>query len=101
MQGAYVYMLKCADGSYYVGITKRELEERISEHQNGFHKGYTHNRRPVSLIWHEHFTNITDAIACEQRIKGWSRAKKEAMILKNWSTVSELARRPSARARTR
>jgi putative endonuclease len=97
MQGAFVYMLKCSDSSYYVGITKRDLEERISEHQNGVYHGYTHKRRPVALVWNEHFANITDAIACEQRIKGWSRAKKDALIVSDWSMISELARRPSAR----
>jgi putative endonuclease len=74
---AFVYMLRCADGSYYVGsATGEDLTKRIAEHQAGAHPGYTWSRRPVVLVWSEHFARITDAIAAERKIKGWSRAKK-------------------------
>ena len=79
--GAFVYMLRCADGSYYVGsATGEDLSKRIAEHQAGAYPGYTFTRRPVELVWSEHFVQITDAIAVEQKIKGWSRAKKQALI---------------------
>jgi putative endonuclease len=77
--GAYVYMLRCADESYYVGSARLGLEQRIAEHQTGKYDGYTAKRRPVTLVWSLHFANITDAIAVERQVKGWSRRKKEAL----------------------
>jgi putative endonuclease len=93
MQGAYVYMLRCADRSYYVGTTRHELEARIGEHNAGTFGGYTANRRPVVLVFSQHFESIADAIAAERKIKGWSRAKKEALIEGDWNRVSALGRR--------
>ncbi|MFZ0424872.1 MAG: GIY-YIG nuclease family protein [Xanthobacteraceae bacterium] len=70
-------MLQCADGSYYIGsATGDDLWKRIAEHETGAYRGYTYTRRPVQLAWSEHFDRITDAIAVERKIKGWSRAKK-------------------------
>ena len=92
--GAYVYMLECADGSYYVGLTRRQyLEERISEHEQGLIAGYTSKRRPVKLVWAEHIPRIIDAIAAERRIKGWSRAKKQALIRGDWLALQQLSKR--------
>jgi putative endonuclease len=72
-----MYMLRCADGSFYIGsATGDHLSRRVAEHQTGAYKGYTFTRRPVALVWSEHFDRITDAIAAERRLKGWSRAKK-------------------------
>ena len=94
---AFVYMLRCADGSYYVGSARGEsLDRRLSEHQAGTYGGYTSHRRPVTLVYAEHFERITDAIAAEQRIKGWSRAKKEALIREDWDALQWLAKRPVA-----
>ncbi len=59
----------------------------------GTHGGYTSKRFPVALVWAEHFSDITDAIAVERRIKGWSRAKKEALIRGDYELISQLARR--------
>ncbi|HEY8439957.1 MAG TPA: GIY-YIG nuclease family protein [Xanthobacteraceae bacterium] len=88
--GAFVYMLKCADGSYYIGCAIGEdLTKRIAEHQAGTYPGYTSTRRPVHLVWSEYFPQITDAIAVERKLKGWSRAKKEALIGGNWNTIRE------------
>lgn len=92
----YVYMLRCADGSYYVGSTRKTLDERIGEHNGGAYRGYTFTRRPVELVWSQEFPNAVDAIACERRLKGWSRAKKEALIRGDWALVSSLARRGGA-----
>jgi putative endonuclease len=91
--GAYIYMLQCSDGSYYVGSTRKELEQRISEHNAGTFAGYTSSRRPVTLVWSQHFANITDAIAIERQIKGWSRAKKEALIRGDYAEIQDLAKR--------
>ncbi len=92
MDGAYVYLLKCSDGSYYCGSSRKPIDERISEHENGHYPAaYTFTRRPITLVWCEHFTDITNAVATERRIKGWSRAKKQALIADDWDRVSELA----------
>jgi putative endonuclease len=87
-------MLRCADGSYYVGsATGDDPSRRIDQHNAGAYPGYTFSRRPVVLVWSEHFERITDGIAVERQIKGWSRAKKEALIRLDWNSISALARR--------
>jgi predicted GIY-YIG superfamily endonuclease len=91
-------MLLCAAGSFYTGCTT-DLETRFGQHQGGTFGGYTATRRPVELVWAEEFQHIDDAIAAERRIKGWSRAKKEALIRGDWSLVQWLAKRPSGRLR--
>lgn len=91
--GAHVYMLRCADGSYYVGSARRGLEGRVSEHNHGAFDGYTSKRLPVLLVWAEHFLDITDAIAVERQIKGWSRAKKEALIRGDYGSLRLPAKR--------
>jgi putative endonuclease len=92
--GIYVYMIRCADGSYYVGsATGEDLAPRIDQHNAGAYPGYTFTRRPVVLVWSERFEQITDRIAVERQIKGWGRAKKEALIRSDWAAVSRLARR--------
>jgi len=98
--GAFVYMLRCVDGSFYIGIaTGNDLTRRIAEHQTGAYPGYTSTRRPVALVWSEHFTRITDAIAVERKLKGWSRAKKEALIKGDWSAIEHLSKRRGGRPR--
>ena len=93
----YVYMLRCADGSYYVGSTRKTLDERLGEHSTGVYTGFTFTRRPVELVWSQDFPNAVDAIACERQLKGWSRAKKEALIRGQWQVVSSLAKRRGGR----
>jgi putative endonuclease len=98
--GAFVYILRCADKSFYVGsATGDDLSNRIAEHRSGAFPGYTWSRRPVTLVWSEHFDRITDAIAAERRLKGWSRAKKEALIKSEWDSVKLLSRRRAGRAK--
>ena len=98
--GVFVYMLRCRDGSYYVGsATGTDLTRRIAKHQAGTFGGYTSMRRPVEVVWSEHFERITDAIAVERQIKGWGRAKKEALIKGEWSRLRFLSKRPSARTK--
>lgn len=96
---AFAYMLRCADGSYYVGSARGEtLDKRMGVHESGSFGGYTATRRPVELVWAEHFTQITDAVSAELRLKGWSRAKKEALIAGDWDRVQWLAKRPGIRS---
>lgn len=92
--GVHVYMLRCADNSFYVGsATGDDLSPRIDQHNAGLYPGYTFTRRPVFLVWSEYFDRITDGIAAERKIKGWSRAKKDALIRSDWVEVSRLSRR--------
>jgi putative endonuclease len=95
LDGASVYILLCSDGSYYAGVTRRAIEERVSEHAQGLMPGYTFTRRPVKLVFSEHDEKIVDAIAAERRIKGWSRAKKEAHMRGDFSALVALAKRGS------
>jgi len=98
--GAFVYMLQCADDSYYVGSARNnDLGQRVAEHQSGVYHGYTSTRLPVRLVWSEYFDRITDAIAAERKIKGWSRAKKEALIRADWTRIKLLARRRAGKPR--
>lgn len=86
----YVYILRCVDYSYYVGHTD-DLERRIAMHDAGEISGYTQGRRPVRLVFAQDFGTREEALQSERRLKGWSRAKKEALILENWDRLRELA----------
>ena len=87
-----VYMVECSDKSYYTGLTKQEIEARIWEHNEGIYRGYTYSRRPVRLVFMEVYDRITDAIERERQIKGWSRAKKQALIAYDYEKLPELSR---------
>src|SRR3954447_15630412 len=87
----YVYMLKCADGSYYVGHTDN-LEARLAAHNLGTFGGYTARHRPVSLVWTDTLESREEAFERERQIKGWSRAKKEALINGDWDRLVALSR---------
>jgi putative endonuclease len=88
---AFVYILRCADASYYVGSARTSLEERVAQHQTGSFGGYTARRRPVILVFAQEFDRIADAIAAERQIKGWRREKKEALIRGDWGALPALA----------
>jgi putative endonuclease len=88
----FLYMLRCADGSYYTGTTRTSLDARMAEHNGGKFDGYTARRRPVTLVYHQEFIRITDAIAAERQLKGWSRDKKEALIRGDFAALHRLAR---------
>ena len=89
----YVYILLCADGSYYVGTTRDSLERRVAENQSGMFGGCTAFRRPVRLVFSQEFQRITDAIATERQIKGWRREKKEALIRGEYALLPILSSR--------
>ena len=92
---AFVYILRCRNGDYYTGSTRTSLEQRVAEHNAGQYDGFTKRRRPVELVFAQEFDRITDAIAAERQIKGWSRAKKEALIAGNMNRLKYLARNRS------
>ena len=94
LEGAFVYMLICSDGAYYVGSYRgADLDVRVAEHNSGYRKtAWTYRRRPVELVWAEHFARYDEAVSCERQIKGWSRAKKAALIERDYATISKPAR---------
>ena len=89
---SHVYMLRCRDGHYYVGTTRDGLERRIAEHNAGTYGGYTASRRPVELIFSQEFDRVEDAIAAERQLKGWRRAKKEAVARGDFELLKALAK---------
>jgi len=98
--GAFVYILRCRDSSYYVGsATGDDLSPRVAQHRSGYFGGYTATRLPVHLVWSEHFDRVTDAIAVERKLKGWSHAKKEALIKGDFALLKHKARRRGGRSR--
>jgi putative endonuclease len=90
---AYLYILRCVDGSYYVGAARGSLEKRIAEHNIGAFAGYTALRRPVTLILSQHFDRIEDAVSTERQVKGRRREKKEALIRGDLAALPALSRR--------
>ena len=92
MEYFFVYILRCADGSYYTGHTDN-MEKRLSEHKTGMYSGYTKTRLPVDVVFLQQFTSRDEAFASERKIKRWTRKKKEALISKNWNKISELAKK--------
>ena len=93
MKLSYVYILKCSDNSYYVGVTSN-LTKRFFRHQTGFYKNsYTSKRLPVKLSYYSKFTDIKLAIQAEKQIKKWSRAKKEALINGEFNKLPNLAKK--------
>jgi putative endonuclease len=90
----YVYILRCADGKLYTGITN-DPTRRLFEHQSGaFPDAFTYRRRPVAMVFCLHFPDGThpEAIQFEKQLKGWRKEKKEAVIAGRWQELPELAR---------
>ncbi len=91
---AFVCVLKCSDGSYYVGSARGDsIETRVAEHNIGHYGGYTSSRRPVELVFVQEFERIDQAISAERQIKGWRRAKKEALIDGRFGDLKALSSR--------
>ena len=89
---AWMYILKCADGSYYVGST-RDLDLRLSQHQTGKGSRYTSGRLPVELVYAEEYDRIIDAYAREKQVQNWSGAKREALISGKQELLPALAKK--------
>ena len=87
----YAYLLRCNDGTYYAGHTD-DLEYRLAQHQSGALGGYTARRLPVTLVWCDMFAERDQAFWTERKLKGWSRAKKEALIAGDFDLIQALAR---------
>jgi len=87
----WVYILRCADGSYYTGHTE-DLESRIGMHRSGKISGYTSARLPIELAFSQDFPSREEALTAELQIKGWSRAKKEALMRGDWNRISALSK---------
>ena len=80
MKALYVYILLCADGTYYTGLTNN-VERRVKEHEEAFNpKSYTAKRLPVKLVYSERIKGPIDAMLAEKQLKNWSKKKKEALI---------------------
>jgi len=92
MKYFYVYILKCYDNSYYVGHTDN-LDKRLAEHTDKKFSGYTATRLPFECVYIEKFQTKDEAFVVERRIKGWSRAKKEALIAGRWDIIAQLSNR--------
>jgi len=90
-EGAFLYILRCADGSFYIGTTRTTLELRVAQHNAGTFGGYTATRLPVTLVFSQWFDRITDAIESERKLKKWSRAKKEAFVRGDLKALQQLS----------
>ena len=87
----WTYMLHCNGGKYYVGHTD-DLERRLAQHETGAIPGFTRDYLPVRLVWSEDCQTRDDARQMEKRIKGWSRAKKMALIRGDWEAISRFSK---------
>ncbi len=92
----YMYILRCADGTFYTGSTKH-LQLRLEQHHNGEGSIYTSRRLPVKLAYYEKYDNVADAFEREKQIQGWGHAKKQALIDRNAEKLHELAIKPAER----
>ncbi len=92
MKCGYVYILLCADGSYYTGSTN-DLERRLAQHQAGEGANYTRKRLPVKLVYYEKFDRISEAFYREKQIQGWSRKKKQALIEGRYDDLVKLSKK--------
>ncbi|MFH1541993.1 MAG: GIY-YIG nuclease family protein [bacterium] len=88
----YMYILECADGTYYTGSTK-DLERRLSQHQNGEGANYTKRKLPVTLVYYEEYDRIDTAFYREKQVQGWGHAKKKALVDEKYSDLSVLAKK--------
>jgi len=97
---AWMYILECADGSYYVGST-RNLDHRMTQHLSGLGSRYTSGRLPVELVYGEEYDRISDAYAREKQVQNWSRAKREALINGKHDMLPPLAKKKFEKNKTK
>lgn len=88
---AYMYILECADGSYYTGSTI-DIHKRLYDHQNGVGCTYTKKRLPVKLAYCEPYDSVKEAYLREKQVQKWGRRKKKALIERNHEKLVELSR---------
>ena len=94
----YAYMLRCADGSLYVGST-RDIYTRLFQHQIGEGAAYTRDRLPVELVWYEEYDKVSHAFAREKQVQKWGRAKRLALIEGDYDGLPALAKKDFSRRR--
>lgn len=85
----FVYILKCSDGAYYIGLAKDLLND-FQLHNEGFFE-FTNIRTPVEMMYYEVIATMPDAIRRQQQLRGWSRAKKKALIEQNFHKLQLLS----------
>ena len=92
MKSYYVYIIKCSDNTYYTGMTNN-INRRWQEHCYGQENknAYTYKRKPLELVFYETFNDVEQAFKYERKLKKWSKAKKEALIQKNWDKLKTLS----------
>ena len=88
MEFFYLYILQCSDNLYYVGHTD-DIEKRFAQHQAGISVGFTFHRLPVKLVFLQSFSTRDEAFIAEQKIKKWSRKKKELLMSSNWNELEK------------
>ena len=90
----YVYMLRCFDGTFYIGVTN-DFDRRFYEHRTGFNEDcYTFTRQPLRVAYVGEFDRIVDAIDFEKKMKAWSHKKKRAFAGEQWEKFREYSRGP-------
>ena len=92
----WVYILRCADGSYDTGHSEN-LDRRLAQYQAGEGSEWTKRRLPVELVFAQEMPDHDSAFLAERQIKSWSRAKKEALIAQQWDQLRWLAKKPGFR----
>ncbi|HSE91163.1 MAG TPA: GIY-YIG nuclease family protein [Candidatus Binatia bacterium] len=90
----YVYILRCADDSFYVG-SAQDLDSRVKAHNDGQGAAYTFKHRPVQLVYSEAFESETAAVSRERQLKRWGHEKKAALIAGNLERLKRLSKRRS------
>ncbi|MBY5949620.1 GIY-YIG nuclease family protein [Algoriphagus marincola] len=88
---AFMYILKCGNGLYYVGSTKN-LEKRLEQHHLGEGANFTRKHLPVELVYYETFERIDEAFKREKQVQNWSRAKKKALIYRDFEALKNLSK---------
>jgi predicted GIY-YIG superfamily endonuclease len=87
----FVYLLRCFDGSFYVGHSEH-VEERVAAHNDGRGAVWTTYRRPVTLVYRETCPTEAAAVKRERQIKRWTHAKKNALVEGNLGRLKELSK---------
>jgi len=94
----FVYILKCSDQSYYVGSTSN-MEKRLQKHNASRGFTWTAKRLPFELIYQEYHSDKITALKREKQIKGWTRAKKEALIRGDPESLRSLSKSHSTKGK--
>ncbi len=89
---AWMYILNCVDGTFYIGSTTA-LESRLFQHQQGLGAIYTSKRLPIELVYSEEYCNVAEAFAREKQVQKWSHAKREALIQRDFHKVPNLSKK--------